>query len=102
MRHPELDQDHGMEPGVGELLTLQRVLKELEQADEQEVRRLARDMARLVVVVYPSALRHLAREAAANLSASWRPAAAASCTEDQAGARQSSERKAGLRRGGMN
>lgn len=94
MRHPELDQDCGMEPGVGELLTLQRVLVELEQADEREVRRLARDMARLVVVVYPSALRHLAREAAANLSASWRPAAAASYTEDQEGlARVASERR---------
>lgn len=67
-RHPERAQDNGLEPTVGEQLRLGEFLKRLEQIDEKELRELCRQMAHQVLVVYPSAMRYLAREAARNLS----------------------------------
>lgn len=66
--HPERTGDVGLEPGVGELLALREALDQLDRMDEKALREIARSMARLVVVVYPSAMRWLAAEAARNLS----------------------------------
>lgn len=66
--HPERAQDNGLEPTVGEQLRLGEFLKLLEKATESELREICKQMAQQVLVVYPSAMRYLAREAAANLS----------------------------------
>lgn len=92
--HPERPGPGGLEPGVGELLALRRINDELDRASEGELRKVAKDMARLVVVVYPSAMRYLAKEAAQNLSQAWagrgpesafQPASAAYQPEGMAG-----------------
>lgn len=67
-QHPERAQDNGLEPTVGEQLRLGEFLKTLERAGEPELRELCRAMARQVLLVYPAAMRYLAREAARNLS----------------------------------
>lgn len=67
-RHPERAQDNGLEPTVGEQLRLGEFLKKLDELGEAELKELCRLMAHQVLVVYPSAMRFLAREAAANLS----------------------------------
>lgn len=65
--HPERTQDDGLQPTVGEHLRLGRFLKLLEEADEKQLREICRAMAEQVLIVYPSAMRFMAREAARNL-----------------------------------
>ncbi len=65
--HPERGVDNGLEPTVGEHMRLAQFLQALEKANEAELREISRKMAEQVLVVYPSALRYLAREAARNL-----------------------------------
>lgn len=67
-RHPERAQDTGMEPTVGEELRLGEFLRMLERASIEELQAMCRLLARQALVVYPSAIRYLAREAAQNLS----------------------------------
>jgi hypothetical protein len=67
-KHPEREQDSGLEPTVGEHLRLAQFLQGLERANEAELREIARKMAEQVLVVYPAALRFLSREAARNLA----------------------------------
>jgi ParB-like chromosome segregation protein Spo0J len=67
-RHPERAQDNGLEPTVGEQVRLGKFLKQLDETGEAELRTLCRQMAHQVLVMYPSAMRYLAREAARNLS----------------------------------
>lgn len=66
--HPERAQDNGLEPTVGEQLRLGEFLKKLDGLGEAELKELCRAMAQQVLLVYPSAMRFLAREAAKNLS----------------------------------
>lgn len=65
--HPEAIQDNGFEPTVGEELRLAQFLNGLDRANESELREISKAMARQILVVYPSAMRWLAREAAQNL-----------------------------------
>lgn len=65
--HPERTQDDGLQPTVGEHLRLGRFLKLLDEADEKQLKEICRAMAEQVLVVYPSAMRFMAREAARNL-----------------------------------
>jgi hypothetical protein len=67
-KHPERERDNGLEPTVGEHLRLAQFLQALEKANEAELREIAKKMAEQVLVVYPSALRYLSREAARNLA----------------------------------
>ena len=66
--HPERGVDNGLEPTVGEHMRLAQFLQGLEKANEAELREISRKMAEQVMVVFPSALRYLAREAAKNLA----------------------------------
>jgi hypothetical protein len=66
--HPERERDNGLEPTVGEHMRLAKFLQMLDKANEAELREISRKMAEQVMVVYPSALRYLAREAASNLA----------------------------------
>jgi thymidylate synthase ThyX len=66
--HSERGVDNGLEPTVGEHMRLAQFLKALDKANEAELREIARKMAEQVMVVFPSALRYLAREAAKNLA----------------------------------
>lgn len=66
--HPEGGDEGGFEPTIGEELRLAQFLKGLDQANEDELRTIAKQMAQQILVVYPSAMRWLAREAARNLS----------------------------------
>lgn len=68
--HPERAQDNGLEPTVGEQLRLGEFLKLLDKASEDDLRTICRRMAEQVLVVYPAAIRYLARESAKNLGAS--------------------------------
>ena len=71
--HPEAIQDNGFEPTVGEELRLAQFLNGLDRANESELREISKAMARQILVVYPSAMRWLAREAAQNLQGvHWR------------------------------
>lgn len=71
--HPERTGDVGLEPGVGELLALREAWAQLDRMGEQDLREISKQMARLVIVVHPSALRWLAAEAARNLSQGFVP-----------------------------
>lgn len=53
---------------MGEELRLGEFLRTLERASEEDLRAMCRLMARQVLVVYPAAIRYLAREAARNLA----------------------------------
>lgn len=66
--HPEGGDEGGFEPTIGEELRLAEFLKGLDKANEDELRTIAKQMAQQILVVYPSAMRWLAREAARNLS----------------------------------
>ena len=65
--HPERERDNGLEPTVGDQLRLREFLLGLDKASEAELRELCGMMARQVMLVYPAAVRFLAREAARNL-----------------------------------
>lgn len=68
--HPhqqERDGDRGIEPTVDEHLRLGRFVAALDQASEDELRQIAKQMAMQVLMTYPAAMRWLAREAARNL-----------------------------------
>ena len=67
--HPECaGRDPGFEPTVGEQLRLAEFVTQLERIGEEELRALCRQLATLVLVTHPAAMRWLAREAARNLS----------------------------------
>jgi hypothetical protein len=68
--HPhqqERDGDRGFEPTVDEHLRLGRFVAALDQAGEDELRQIAKQMAAQVLMTYPAAMRWLAKEAARNL-----------------------------------
>ena len=67
-RHPEQPDAPGIEPTIGEELRYRQFLDALEKASEDDLRQLVPQMARQLMVVYPAAMRWLARSAAENLS----------------------------------
>lgn len=73
MDHPEMcGSDHHMEATVGEQLRLGQFLSAIEDLGREELKELCKTMAQQVLVVYPSAMRYLAHEAARNLGgAPW-------------------------------
>lgn len=73
MEHPEMSGgDHHMEATVGEQIRLGKFLASLDSMSAEELRELCRIMGKQVLVVYPSAIRYLAHEAARNLGgAPW-------------------------------
>lgn len=73
MDHPEMSGgDHHMEATVGEQIRLGKFLASLDSMGAEELRELCRMMGQQVLVVYPSAIRYLAHEAAKNLGgAPW-------------------------------
>lgn len=67
--HPEVDNQNPLEPTVGEQLRFTEFSKQLEKLDREELLEIARLLAKQALVMQPSAIRFLAREAAQNLGA---------------------------------
>lgn len=72
MEHPEQAREAGLEPTVGEQLRLAEALQLIERAGANDLRQIARLLARQALVVQPAAIRYLSREAARNLGGGWR------------------------------
>jgi len=66
--HPEVKVLNTLEPTVGEQLRLVEFNKKLDQANEVELREIAKLLAKQAMVMQPAAIRYLAREAAQNLA----------------------------------
>jgi ABC-type Zn uptake system ZnuABC Zn-binding protein ZnuA len=66
--HPEVKVLNTLEPTVGEQLRLVEFNKKLDQANEAELREIAKLLAQQAIVSQPAVIRYLAREAAQNLS----------------------------------
>jgi hypothetical protein len=75
---PDLDKasSDAIEPSVNELLVYRRTLDDIQRMGVEELRHISRILARQALVVQPAAMRWLARDAAGNLSASWKGGAA--------------------------
>lgn len=72
-RHPEREKDSGLEATVGDHVRLGQFINALDRASEEQLRDIAKTLARQVFLVHPAAMRYLAREAAANLAgAPWK------------------------------
>ena len=67
--HPEVDNQNPLEPTVGEQLRFAEFSKQLEKLDREELLEIARLLAKQALVMQPSAIRYLAKEAAQNLVA---------------------------------
>ena len=67
--HPEVDNQNPLEPTVGEQLRFTEFSKQIEKLDREELLEIARMLAKQALVMQPSAIRYLAREAAQNLGA---------------------------------
>lgn len=67
LQHPENESLNTLEPTVGEQLRLAEFNHKLDKLDGKELREIAKILAKQALVVQPSAIRYLAREAARNL-----------------------------------
>jgi ABC-type Zn uptake system ZnuABC Zn-binding protein ZnuA len=67
LQHPESESHHALEPTVGEQLRLAEFNHKLDKLDGEELREIAKILAKQALVVQPSAIRFLAHEAARNL-----------------------------------
>ena len=63
MQHPEAEGAQAMEPTVGELLRLAEVEKTIDKANPTDLRKVAKLMAKQLLVAYPAAIRMLMRDA---------------------------------------
>lgn len=63
MQHPEAQGGNAMEPTVGELLRLAEVEKTIDKANPTDLRKVAKLMAKQLLVAYPAAIRMLMRDA---------------------------------------
>ena len=60
----ERGKSDALEPSVGERLRLGQAISAIEKADEKQLRKLAIEMAHLVLMVHPATVRYLVKEAA--------------------------------------
>jgi len=67
LQHPESERENALEPTVGEQLRLAEFNHKLDKLDGDELREIAKILAKQALVVQPSAIRFLAHEAARNL-----------------------------------
>lgn len=60
----ERGKSDALEPSVSERLRLGQAISAIEKADEKQLRKLAIEMAHLVLMVHPATVRYLVKEAA--------------------------------------